>query len=102
MLYVENHKIESSQKNKAAYVKPIPSNKPANLGSQLNPRAVSVKRGAKLTAFFIFTILLLIFVLAPKPSLLTYKNQPWLAKVCIGQGYLPINQSYWIQRCTLD
>ncbi len=98
----KNTKKSRRKKNKAAYVKPIPSNKPANLGSQLNPRAVSVKRGAKLTAFFIFTILLLIFVLAPKPSLLTYKNQPWLAKVFIGQGYLPINQSYWIQRCTLD
>ncbi len=76
----KNTKKSRRKKNKAAYVKPILSNKPANLGSQSNPRVVSVKRGAKLTAFFIFTILLLIFVLAPKPSLLTYKKSAMVSK----------------------
>ena len=76
----KNTKKSRRKKNKAAYVKPILSNKPANLGSQLNPRAVSVKRGAKLTAFFIFTILLLILVLVPKPSLLTYKKSSMVSQ----------------------
>ncbi len=64
------------KKNKTITVKPTPTNKLANLGSQLKPQSKNTKRGIKLTLFFIFTILLLILVLVPKPSLLI-KNHLW-------------------------
>ena len=80
MLYVENHKKESPQKNKTITVKPTPTNKLANLGPQLKPQSKNTKRGIKLTLFFIFTILLLILVLVPKPSLLTYKKSSMVSQ----------------------
>ncbi len=68
------------KKNKAATVKQRSSNKLANSGSQLKPHSSSTKRGTKLTLFFLFTISLLILVLVPKPSLLTYKKSSMVSQ----------------------
>jgi len=68
------------KKNKAATVKQRSSNKLANPGSQLKPHSSRTKPGTKLTLFFLFTISLLILVLVPKPSLLTYKKSSMVSQ----------------------
>jgi hypothetical protein len=56
------------KKNKTITVKPTPTNKLANLGSQLKPQSKNTKRG------------ILILVLVPKPSLLTYKKSSMVSQ----------------------